>query len=104
MFLQLPSEIHTREIARLAPLFSPNTLETVALRFFGISMVQIGNLLIENPYNPEGFKRKLLQIFLYKENKTRKVITEKASHKSISFSKDKKMLSLCSPLLSVHEL
>ena len=69
----MPSEIHDREIARLTPLFSPDTLETVALQHFGVTEAKVNSFKAENIYNVEGFKRSLLTQFRNKPGNTRKV-------------------------------
>ena len=61
--LQLPSSIADSEIARLAPLFSANTLETLALGYFGLSEADIGNSQRDNIGNAEGFNRALFSRF-----------------------------------------
>ena len=71
--LQLSSEILDREVARLAPLFSPDTLETVALQYFCISEATTSNLKASHRENIEAFKRELLIIFRNKGH-SRKVI------------------------------
>ena len=60
---QLPSSISDPEIARLAPLFSPSTLETVAIQHFGVSAAQASSLKASHRENTEAFKRELLIIF-----------------------------------------
>ena len=60
---QLPSEIDDREIARLAPLFSPSTLETVALQHFDVLMAEASSLKTSHREDTEAFKRDLLFIF-----------------------------------------
>ena len=57
---QLPSRIFDREIASLAPLFSTNTLETVALRYFDTSEATVGNHKAARREDTEGFNRDLL--------------------------------------------
>ena len=74
--LQLPSEIYDREIARLAPLFSPSTLETVALQYFPIYAATTSSLKAAHRENTEAFKRDLLHIFRNK-GYSRKVIVIK---------------------------
>ena len=69
---QLPSEIHDREIARLAPLFSPDTLETVALQHFDASEARVKTFKADRRENTEGFKRDLLTYYVNKGH-TRKV-------------------------------
>ena len=54
------------DISRLASLFSPNTLETVALRYFGVSEAEIGQSATDNMGNSERFNRDLLLKFMYK--------------------------------------
>ena len=61
--LQLPPEIDDSEIALLAPKFSPNTLETLALQFFEISEARVKTLKADNINNTEGFKRDLLTYY-----------------------------------------
>ena len=73
---QLPSEIHNREIARLAPLFSPDTMETVALQHFNTSQATVKTFKAERRENAEGFKRDLLTHYRNKGHK-RKVIIKK---------------------------
>ena len=71
--LQLPTGIADSEISKLASLFSPNTLETVALQHLGISQAQIDTAKADNLLNTEGFKRELLYKFKNKGH-NRKVI------------------------------
>ena len=73
--LQLPSRLNDSQISRLALLFSPNTLETVALQHLGISQAQISTAKADNLLNNEGFKRELLLMFQY-QGGSRKVIRE----------------------------
>ena len=56
----MPSEIHDREIARLAALFSPDTLETVALQHFDASEAKVKTFKADRREDTEGFKRDLL--------------------------------------------
>ena len=51
------------DMARLACLFSPNTLEALAVRYLGISEVQISHSRINNMGNSKGFNRELLHKF-----------------------------------------
>ena len=62
-FFQLPPDITDREIARLALLFSANTLETLALGHFGVSEADIRNSQRDNMGNTEGFNRDLFHRF-----------------------------------------
>ena len=57
--LQLPSRIEDSEIARLAALFSPFTLETVAIRYLGVSKADVDNFKFERKDDSDGFKRDL---------------------------------------------
>ena len=59
MFLQM-REISTSEIAQLAPLFSPNTLETVSLRYFGVPQARVNTYKAKRREDMDGFKRDLL--------------------------------------------
>ena len=60
---QLPPTIDHREIVRLARLFSPSTLETVALLYFDMSEATVKTLKADNIHNTEGFKRELLTVY-----------------------------------------
>ena len=72
----MPSEIHDREIARLAPMFSPSTLETVALQHFGVSVVEASSLKASHRENTEAFKRELLIIFRNKFHGRKVIVIE----------------------------
>ena len=61
------------EITRLALLFSPNTLERVALLYFGTSEAEKGHFKANNMGNSEAFNRELLHKFINKGH-YRKVI------------------------------
>ena len=74
--LQLPASVSDREIAQLAPLFSPSTLETVALQHFDISEATTSSLKSSHRENIEAFKRDLLHIFRNKGH-SRKVFAIK---------------------------
>ena len=63
VFLQLPSRISDSEVSRLASMFSTNSLEKVALRFFRISEAEVSNARADNLQNSEGFNRALLHAF-----------------------------------------
>ena len=78
--LQLPSSIGDSEIARLAPLFSPSTLETVAIQYFDISQTRAETLKEGRTTDKEGFKRDLLTDYRNKGYK-RKVIILKSPKK-----------------------
>ena len=54
--LQLPSRLSDSQISRLALLFSPNTLETLAVQHLGISQAQIGTSKADNLLNTEGIQ------------------------------------------------
>ena len=58
----MQSGLSDREIARLAPLFSPSTLETVALQHFDTSEATTSSLKAAHRENTEAFKRDLLYI------------------------------------------
>ena len=73
--LQLPSRISDREIARLALLFSPATMETVALLYIGISEAEIGQATMDNIGNAKRFNRELLHTFLNKGHKRKVTIS-----------------------------
>ena len=60
---QLPTRLADSEIALLVPMFSPNTLETVVLQHFGVSVAETSTLKTSHRENTEGFKRDLLIIF-----------------------------------------
>ena len=77
--LQLPSIISDSETSRLASLFSPNTLETLALQYLKISQAQIDTSRADNIHNSEGFKRELLRMFHYRGG-SRKVMFSKINH------------------------
>ena len=64
LIFQLPSYISNQEIARLAQLFSPNTLEKLALQHLGMTEAEIGNLKATHRENIEEFKREILRIFI----------------------------------------
>ena len=64
--LQLPEKIHSRELVPLAQLFSPSTLEMVALEYFRISQAVVSTLKAVHRENIEAFKRGLIRIFIYK--------------------------------------
>ena len=81
---QLPSRLNDSQISRLALLFSPNTLETVALQHLGISQAQIGTSKADNLLNTEGFKRELLLWFHYQCG-SRKVMFSKINHGTILY-------------------
>ena len=71
--LQLPSRISDSEISKVAGLFSPNSLETVAVQYFRVTEAQISNSKVDNVGNSDAFKRGLLQRFKNKGG-NRKVI------------------------------
>ena len=61
------------EIARLAPLFSPDILETVALQYFDTSKARVDTIKADRRDNAEGFKRDLLTDYI-NNGHSRKVI------------------------------
>ena len=63
LILQLPPAVGDSEVVALTKLFSPQTLETVALRYFSLSEAEIGTFKARWRENIEGFKRELLHIF-----------------------------------------
>ena len=66
----------TEKYPDLLHCFSSNTLEKVALRYFGLSEAQISHSRSNNLGNSEGFNRDLLHRFKNKSN-SRKVINLK---------------------------
>ena len=72
----MPCDIHYREIARLAPLFSPSTLETVAIQHFDTSEAKVKTFKAERREDGEGFKRDLLTYYI-KRGHARKVFIQK---------------------------
>ena len=72
-FLKLQLGISDSEIARLAPVFSPSMLETVALQYFGVLEAQVNTLKTERREDTEGFKRDLLMNYRNKDH-NRKVV------------------------------
>ena len=69
----LQLEMSDEEITRLALLFNPNTLETVALLYFGTSEAEIGQTRMDCIGHAKAFNRELIHIFLNKGH-NRKVI------------------------------
>ena len=65
------------ENATLALLFSPATIETVALLHFDISEAAIGTLKAEEREDEEGFKRNLLRIYKNKGHSRKVTSTHK---------------------------
>ena len=66
-------QVSSSEIARLALLFSPNTLETVALLHFQISEATVRSMKASHREDIEAMKRELLYIFRNKGG-SRKVV------------------------------
>ena len=70
--LQLPFTVPDSEIAALIHLFSPFTLETVALQYLGVTEAEIGTFKAKRRDDADGLKRELLYIFRNRGN-SRKV-------------------------------
>ena len=67
--LQLPLQLSISDglVAGLAPLFGPNTLETVALQRFGVTEAQAGTWK-HSHIDGTGFKGEFLYNFMNKGN------------------------------------
>ena len=70
--LQLPVRISDSEVATLARMFSPNSLETVAIEYLELTETDVDNAKFDNQQNSDGFKRELLFNYMNRGN-SRKV-------------------------------